>query len=48
MINEQECSKILNDEGCRITKDDIKILRDLMVAFAQIEYDNFKKGERIK
>lgn len=41
MINEQECTKILNEGNVKFNKDEVKLIRDFLVALATIEYENY-------
>ena len=43
MINEQESTKILNSGEVKYTNDEVKLIRDFMVAMATIEYENYKQ-----
>jgi len=42
MINEKECTKILNAGQVKFTKDEVKMIRDLLIQLATIEYDQYK------
>lgn len=44
MINEKECAQILNSGEERYTNEEIKLIRDLLVSLATIEYDQYKEG----
>ncbi len=43
MISEQECAKILNDGEVKYSKEEVKLIRDLLIALATIEYENFEE-----
>jgi hypothetical protein len=43
MLNEKECSQILNEGENNYTPEEISLLRNLLISFAEIEYDNYKK-----
>lgn len=40
MINENESMSILNSEGTIFNKDDMRLIRDLLVTLATIEYES--------
>lgn len=39
MISEQDCTKILNDGDIKLSIEDVRIIRDLMIALATIQYE---------
>jgi hypothetical protein len=43
MISEQECTKILNAGEVKFSAEEVRQIRDLMVDFATIEYEDFIK-----
>jgi hypothetical protein len=43
MITEAECIKILNSGKIKYTKDQVKIIRDLLISLATIEYEHQKQ-----
>jgi hypothetical protein len=43
MLSEQECTKILNVGEIKYDKDEVKLIRDLIVSLATIEYEEFNK-----
>ena len=42
MINEKECTKILNEGQVKFTKEEVKLIRDFLIQLATIEYDQYK------
>ena len=42
MINEKECTRILNQGEEKFTKDEVKLIRDFLIQLATIEYDQYK------
>jgi hypothetical protein len=40
MINENESMSILNSEGVIFKKDEMRLIRDLLVTLATIEYES--------
>ena len=40
MINETESMSILNSEGTIFKKDEMRLIRDLLVTLATIEYES--------
>jgi hypothetical protein len=42
MINEKECTKILNDGQVKFNKDEVKQIRDLLIQLATIEFEQYK------
>ena len=42
MINEKECMQTLNQGQVKFTKDEVKLIRDLLIQLATIEYDQYK------
>lgn len=43
MINEQECTKILNEGEEKFDKDEVKLIRELLTALATIEFEQYKQ-----
>ena len=43
MISEKECMQILNSAEETFTMEEVKLIRDLLVSLATIEYDQFKE-----
>lgn len=43
MISEQECAKILNAGKVKLSAEEVRQIRDLMVDLANIEYEEFIK-----
>jgi len=48
MISEQDCTKILNVGEIKYDKDEVKLIRDLIVALATIEYEEFNNKKTIQ
>ncbi|WP_340111030.1 hypothetical protein [Maribellus mangrovi] len=48
MINEKECTKILNGGTVKFSKDEVKMIRDLLIQLATIEYEEYKENIKIK
>ncbi len=44
MISEKECMQILNSGEETFTMEEVKLIRDLLVSLATIEYDQYKEG----
>ena len=42
MINEKECTKILNAGQVKFTKDEVKLIREFLLQLATIEYEQYK------
>ena len=42
MINEKECTKILNAGKDKFTKDEVKLIREFLIQLATIEYEQYK------
>jgi hypothetical protein len=40
MVTEIECIKILNNEQVKYSKEQIKLIRDLLISLATIEYEH--------
>lgn len=45
MVNEQECTTILNAGEKKYTYDEILIIRDFLTTLAIIEFESYKKKE---
>jgi hypothetical protein len=43
MVNEQECTKILNEGEYKFTYEEMLIIRELITTLAQIEFDSYWK-----
>ncbi len=43
MINEQECTKILNEGKYKFTHLEMLLIRELITTLAQIEFDSYKQ-----
>lgn len=43
MISLEECTKILNSGDVKFVAEEVKQIRDLMIALAVIEYEEFSK-----
>jgi len=44
MISEQECMKILNNGDVRFNIEEVKLIRDLLVSLATIEYEQHREN----
>ena len=42
MINEKECTKILNEGDIKFTKGEVKQIKDLLTQLTTIEYEQYK------
>ena len=47
MISEHEATKILNDGPVKFSAEEVKQIKDLMVALATIEYEDFQRRKSI-
>lgn len=45
-MNERESTQILNSGGIKFNNEEVKILRDLMVSLATIEYDQWRENKQ--
>ena len=43
MINEKECTKILNAGQVKYTKEEVKQIREFLIQLANIEYELYKE-----
>ncbi len=43
MINEKECTQILNSGEEKFTNEEVKMIRDFLISLATIEYDQYKQ-----
>jgi len=43
MINEQECTKILNEGEYKFTHEEMLQIREFITTLAQIEFDSYKQ-----
>lgn len=48
MLNEKECTKILNAGQVKFTKDEVKQIRDLLTQLATIQYEYYKENIKVK
>lgn len=48
MINEQECTKILNAGERKYSAEEVKQIRELLTALAIIEYEDYKNRKENK
>jgi len=47
MLNEQECTKILNDGDVKYSHEEVKLIRDLLETLATIEYEFYKQSSNL-
>jgi len=45
MINEKECTRILNAGDVKYTAEEVKKIWDFLTTLATIEYEDFKKQQ---
>jgi hypothetical protein len=45
MVNEQECTKILNEGEYKFTHKEMLIIREFITTLAQIEFDCYKQKQ---
>jgi hypothetical protein len=45
VINEQECTKILNEGDYKFTHEEMLIIREFITTLAQIEFDCYKQNK---
>ena len=43
MISEQECIQILNQGEIKYSKEEVKLIRELLISLATIEYEEYKQ-----
>jgi len=43
MVNEQECTKILNEGEYKYSHEEMLLIRELITTLAQIEFDTYKQ-----
>jgi hypothetical protein len=43
MVNEQECTKILNEGEFKFTHEEMLQIREFITTLAQIEFDSYKQ-----
>jgi len=43
MLNEKECTQMLNDGDEKFNLDEVKLIRELLTALAIIEYEYYKQ-----
>lgn len=48
MINEKECTRILNQGEEKFTKDEVKLIREFLLQLATIQYEHYKENRNIK
>ena len=44
MINEQECTKILNEGEFKFTHEEMLLIRELITTLALIEFERYKQN----
>jgi hypothetical protein len=47
MINEQECTKILNEGEFKFSHEEMLLIRELITTLAQIEFDAYRQKKKI-
>jgi hypothetical protein len=45
VINEQECTKILNEGEYKFTHEEMLLIREFITTLAQIEFDCYKQNQ---
>ena len=45
MINEQECTKILNEGEYKFTHEEMLLIREFITTLALIEFDSYKQNQ---
>ena len=45
MVNEQECTKILNEGEYKFTHEEMLLIREFLTTLAIIEFEGYKKKE---
>ena len=45
MVNEQECTKILNEGEYKFTHEEMLIIREFLSTLARIEFECYKKNQ---
>lgn len=45
MINEQECTRILNEGEFKFSHEEMLQIREFLSTLAQIEFDSFKQSQ---
>lgn len=48
MINEKECTKILNSGQVKFSKEDVKEIRNLLIQLATIQYEQFNENNKTR
>lgn len=48
MISENECYKVLNEGEEKFTKEEVKMIRDFVLAMATIQFEEFKSGDNLR
>lgn len=46
MINEQECTNILNEGEFKFTHEEMLLIRELITTLAKIEFDSYKQKNK--
>lgn len=47
MINEKECTKILNEGEFKFNNEEVKLIREFLIQLATIEFEQFKSNDKI-
>jgi len=45
MVNEQECTKILNEGEYKFTHDEMLLIREFLTTLAIIEFEGYKRKQ---
>jgi hypothetical protein len=45
MINEQECTEILNEGDFKFSHEEMLLIREFLTTLAQIEFDSYKHNQ---
>ena len=45
MVNEQECTKILNEGEYKFTHEEMLLIREFLTTLARIEFDCYKQKQ---
>ena len=48
MINEKECTRILNQGEEKFTKEEVKLIREFLFQLATIQYEHYNENRNIK
>lgn len=46
MLNEKECTQILNDGDEKFNIEEVKLIRELLTTLVTIEYDYYKQESK--